>query len=95
MQLVNMAKIFFLGFTISLKEFKETVESLWSVTRVWMDANKEMVVPSDHPGNLMKFITEDGGSTYNMCHFWSNFEVGKELISYNFHEREKLSGGVG
>ncbi|KAJ2964588.1 hypothetical protein NQZ79_g434 [Umbelopsis isabellina] len=63
------------GFTISLREFRETVESLWSVTRVWMDANKELVVPSDHPGNLMKFISEDGGSTYNMCHFWSNFEI--------------------
>jgi alpha 1,2-mannosyltransferase len=61
-----------------LREFKETVESLWSVTRKWMDANREWVVPQDRPDNLMEFITDDGGKTYNLCHFWSNFEVWKE-----------------
>ena len=24
----------------------------------------------------MKFLSDDGGDTYNKCHFWSNFEVG-------------------
>jgi hypothetical protein len=25
--------------------------------------------------NLIDFVTNDGGNTYNMCHFWSNFEI--------------------
>jgi alpha 1,2-mannosyltransferase len=25
--------------------------------------------------NLIDFVTNDGGDTYNMCHFWSNFEI--------------------
>ncbi|KAK9353237.1 glycosyl transferase, partial [Lipomyces doorenjongii] len=28
---------------------------------------------TDH-SNLASFITDDGGLTYNLCHFWSNFE---------------------
>lgn len=24
----------------------------------------------------MDFISDDGGETYNRCHFWSNFEIG-------------------
>ena len=24
----------------------------------------------------MTFLSEDGGETYNRCHFWSNFEIG-------------------
>ncbi|OBZ75120.1 Glycolipid 2-alpha-mannosyltransferase 2 [Grifola frondosa] len=26
--------------------------------------------------NAMSFISDDGGETYNNCHFWSNFEIG-------------------
>ena len=26
--------------------------------------------------NAMAFLSEDGGETYNRCHFWSNFEIG-------------------
>ncbi|CAG8498017.1 17195_t:CDS:2, partial [Racocetra persica] len=26
--------------------------------------------------NLMDFISDDDGETYNLCHFWSNFEIG-------------------
>lgn len=26
--------------------------------------------------NLLDFVSNDKGETYNMCHFWSNFEVG-------------------
>ncbi|RXW14596.1 hypothetical protein EST38_g11261 [Candolleomyces aberdarensis] len=29
-------------------------------------------VPQD---NSLNFISDDGGYTYNMCHFWSNFEI--------------------
>lgn len=26
--------------------------------------------------NAMSFLSDDGGETYNRCHFWSNFEIG-------------------
>jgi alpha 1,2-mannosyltransferase len=25
--------------------------------------------------NMMDFISNDGGKEYNLCHFWSNFEI--------------------
>jgi alpha 1,2-mannosyltransferase len=33
-------------------------------------------VPED---NAMQFISDDGGESYNKCHFWSNFEIGAWL----------------
>ena len=26
--------------------------------------------------NLLDFVTENGGLSYDLCHFWSNFELG-------------------
>jgi alpha 1,2-mannosyltransferase len=26
-------------------------------------------------GNLMDWVSDDHGETYNLCHFWSNFEI--------------------
>lgn len=28
------------------------------------------------PDNGLSFISDNGGLTYNRCHFWSNFEIG-------------------
>ena len=25
--------------------------------------------------NSMEFLSDDGGHSYNLCHFWSNFEI--------------------
>lgn len=59
------------GFTISLFEYGATIETLWKSTKEFMHLNPQLV----HPNNLMKFISDDNGETYNKCHFWSNFEV--------------------
>ncbi|KAF9002117.1 glycosyltransferase family 15 protein [Cyathus striatus] len=42
--------------------------------------NKTYEFMGEHPryvaeGNSMGFLSEDGGTTYNLCHFWSNFEI--------------------
>lgn len=37
-----------------------------------MKAHPEYI-PED---NALKFLSDDGGQTYNRCHFWSNFEIG-------------------
>ncbi|TEB25736.1 alpha-1,2-mannosyltransferase [Coprinellus micaceus] len=56
------------GFTISLYEFPETIRtSVGQFTNIY-----PQYVPAD---NSLDFISDDGGETYNMCHFWSNFEV--------------------
>ncbi|CAG8550997.1 10208_t:CDS:2, partial [Scutellospora calospora] len=60
------------GFTISLLEYQSTIPTLW-------DAVKQFIKEYPHhisENNTMKFISNDHGSTYNLCHFWSNFEIG-------------------
>ncbi|KAI8353677.1 nucleotide-diphospho-sugar transferase [Mortierella sp. GBAus27b] len=59
------------AFVISLYEYPETIHGLWNATREFM---------TKHPGllakdNAIEFISNDGGQTYNLCHFWSNFEI--------------------
>ncbi|KAF9511666.1 glycosyltransferase family 15 protein [Hydnum rufescens UP504] len=60
------------GFTISLFEFTETILTLWDATKEFIQANPELVTAD----NAMGFLSDDGGETYNHCHFWSNFEIG-------------------
>ena len=59
------------GFTISIKEFESTIPTLWATTREFIDKHPEHI----HKDNMMDFISKDKGKTYNLCHFWSNFEV--------------------
>ncbi|SCV05502.1 LANO_0H08900g1_1 [Lachancea nothofagi CBS 11611] len=60
------------GFTISLREYEATIKTLWDTTKDFIGKNKELL----HPNNMMDFISDDSGSSYNLCHFWSNFEIG-------------------
>ncbi|SCV03212.1 LAME_0H08614g1_1 [Lachancea meyersii CBS 8951] len=59
------------GFTVSIKEFESTIKTLWSTTKEFLDANPKFIAKD----NMMDFISNDKGKTYNLCHFWSNFEV--------------------
>lgn len=60
------------GFTLSLYEYAETIPTLWDSTKAFMKEHPEHVAKD----NGMKFLSDDGGVTYNRCHFWSNFEIG-------------------
>ncbi|KAF8746158.1 hypothetical protein AX14_000201 [Amanita brunnescens Koide BX004] len=60
------------GFTISLYEYIETIPTLWDAVKEFMHGNPGLVSPD----NAMAFLSDDGGETYNKCHFWSNFEIG-------------------
>lgn len=60
------------GFTISLYEYEATIETLWQTVKGFMKEYPQYI----HPNNALDFISDDGGETYNLCHFWSNFEVG-------------------
>ncbi|ODV94970.1 hypothetical protein PACTADRAFT_50805 [Pachysolen tannophilus NRRL Y-2460] len=59
------------SFTISLPEYKETIPTLWETTRNFMKEYPQYLPEN----NMMDFISDDGGLTYNGCHFWSNFEI--------------------
>ncbi|KAH8990426.1 glycosyltransferase family 15 protein [Lactarius hatsudake] len=59
------------GFTITLYEYSRTIESLWSTVADFITEHPEFVSPN----SAMDFISDNGGESYNLCHFWSNFEI--------------------
>ncbi|KAF4623876.1 hypothetical protein D9613_002386 [Agrocybe pediades] len=60
------------AFTISMYEYERTIQTLWGHVKDFMKQNPQYV----HPNNAMGFISDDGsGDRYNLCHFWSNFEI--------------------
>ncbi|KAE9389454.1 glycosyl transferase [Gymnopus androsaceus JB14] len=59
------------GFTIALYESPETVTTLWESVKEFMALYPQYIAKD----NAMEFLSSDGGKTYNMCHFWSNFEI--------------------
>ncbi|GMM27304.1 hypothetical protein DAMA08_000200 [Martiniozyma asiatica (nom. inval.)] len=61
------------GFTISMQELPNTIETLWDTTMQYF--NKPEVANELPEDNLMEFISDDKGESYNLCHYWSNFEV--------------------
>ncbi|KAH0565421.1 alpha-1,2-mannosyltransferase KRE2 [Trichoglossum hirsutum] len=60
------------GFTISLYEYGDTIPTLWKTAKKFMDEHPQYVAED----NAIAFLSDDGGDTYNLCHFWSNFEIG-------------------
>ncbi|TPX14056.1 uncharacterized protein E0L32_000450 [Thyridium curvatum] len=60
------------SFVLSLYEYVETIPTLWDSTKKFIKNFPEHIVQD----NAMGFLSDDGGETYNHCHFWSNFEVG-------------------
>ena len=101
------------GFTIAVKELKETVPNIFRYASAYMRLNnitsqglwemfvekkepeKKKDLPKDDPKykkplpeEIMKMEPNSGelpkidpdsmeGETYNMCHFWSNFEIAR------------------
>lgn len=59
------------GFTISIHEFRATIPTLWDTTKKFIKENPQYLAEN----NFMDFISDDKGETYNLCHFWSNFEI--------------------
>ncbi|PYH49633.1 glycosyltransferase family 15 protein [Aspergillus saccharolyticus JOP 1030-1] len=60
------------SFTLSLYEYYDTIPTLWDTTQQFVGEHPEHISND----NSMGFLSDDGGKTYNKCHFWSNFEVG-------------------
>ncbi|KAI7892883.1 nucleotide-diphospho-sugar transferase [Mucor mucedo] len=86
------------GFAISLKEYENTIPTLWETTKDFMKKYPQHIVPANDTESLMSWVTNDGGETYNLCHFWSNFEIGnlaflrsQKYIDY-FNHLDKAGG---
>ncbi|KAL4212615.1 hypothetical protein CU097_003731 [Rhizopus azygosporus] len=63
------------GFTIALKEYFETIPTLWEVTRDFVQNHPQYIYPRTRKDSLLGIISDDNGWSYNLCHFWSNFEI--------------------
>ncbi|KAI8641540.1 nucleotide-diphospho-sugar transferase [Parasitella parasitica] len=63
------------GFAISLHEYENTIPTLWETTKQFMAKYPQHIIPANDSESLMSWVTNDGGNTYNLCHFWSNFEI--------------------
>ncbi|KAF8201824.1 glycosyltransferase family 15 protein [Pholiota molesta] len=59
------------GFTISLVEWEATIPTLWSAVKEFIRDHPEYI----NQNNSMEYLSDNGGETYNLCHFWSNFEI--------------------
>ncbi|KAI9679457.1 MAG: alpha 1,2-mannosyltransferase 2.4.1 [Caeruleum heppii] len=60
------------SFVLSLYEYAETIPTLWDSVKAFMKVHPEHIAED----NSMEFLSDDGGDSYNKCHFWSNFEIG-------------------
>ena len=82
------------GFVISMYEFRDTITTLWGRTRQFVAENSQFL----HPNNSLDFLVDGaqpskpgdkhlGNGDYNLCHFWSNFEI----ASLEFYRSEAYS----
>jgi alpha 1,2-mannosyltransferase len=55
------------SFVLSLYEYVETIPTLWDSVKKFMKEHPEHIVAD----NSMQFLSDDGGDTYNHCHFVS------------------------
>ncbi|EGW33040.1 mannosyltransferase [Spathaspora passalidarum NRRL Y-27907] len=71
------------GFIVTFLEYENTIPTLWPTVESFMKENPDLI----HPNNSLDFITTHenslnsyidlipSSSDYNLCHFWSNFEI--------------------
>ncbi|KAF5348300.1 hypothetical protein D9756_010537 [Leucocoprinus leucothites] len=59
-----------LAFTITMYEYEATIPTLWKEVRDFQKLHPEYIAED----NALGFMS-DNGERYNLCHFWSNFEI--------------------
>lgn len=59
------------GFTITMYEFEATISTLWATVKEFIHQHPQYLSPD----NAMGFVSDNHGNSYNLCHFWSNFEI--------------------
>ncbi|KAI8072858.1 nucleotide-diphospho-sugar transferase [Gongronella butleri] len=63
------------GFTMALRELADTIPTLWATTVEFAKKYPQYIYPRTRADSMFSFVSEDKGKTYNLCHFWSNFEI--------------------
>lgn len=72
------------GFTISMRELPNTIETLWDTSKLYFGQLQEDYFSKENrERNLADFITDDSGASYNLCHYWTNFEIADLSIYRN------------
>lgn len=70
------------GFVIAIPEYEETIPTLWQTVEEFYHENPEYIAPD----SAQQFLTDKNharpddvlmpsNTSYNLCHFWSNFEI--------------------
>ncbi|KAJ7932844.1 glycosyltransferase family 15 protein [Mycena leptocephala] len=59
------------SFTIALYEWSATIPTLWDTVKNFMKKYPDYIAKD----NALGFMSENNGEGFNMCHFWSNFEI--------------------
>ncbi|KAF4622036.1 hypothetical protein D9613_009523 [Agrocybe pediades] len=59
------------SFTITMYEYEATIPTLWGHVMDFAKAHPEYIAKD----NALGFMSTDNGKSYNLCHFWSNFEI--------------------
>ncbi|KAI9310244.1 nucleotide-diphospho-sugar transferase [Dichotomocladium elegans] len=59
------------GFVVTLMELRETIPTLWETVLKYAQSRH---IALDRPGRLFPYFRDTSGD-YNLCHFWSNFEI--------------------
>lgn len=65
------------SFVISLYEYVETIPTIWDSVKSFMQKHPEHIAKD----NAMKWVSDDGGETYNHCHF---VRFGPSPITFQF-----------
>jgi alpha 1,2-mannosyltransferase len=60
------------GFTIMVPEYIETIPTLWENVQRYIKEHPQ----EPHKDNILSMFTKPENGDYNLCHFWSNFEIG-------------------
>jgi alpha 1,2-mannosyltransferase len=59
------------SFTITMYEYEATIPTLWGHVMDFAKAHPEFIAKD----NSLGFMSTNNGVSYNLCHFWSNFEI--------------------
>lgn len=59
------------GFVVTLLELRETIPTLWETVKEYAQSRH---IDLNRPGSLFPYFRGADGD-YNLCHFWSNFEI--------------------
>ncbi|KAI9271845.1 nucleotide-diphospho-sugar transferase [Phascolomyces articulosus] len=60
------------GFVVTLLELRDTIPTLWETV---LQYARSRHINVDKPGQLFPYFRDESTGDYNLCHFWSNFEI--------------------